>query len=838
MARYRILSLDGGGTNSLISILWLYQLQSRLRQPLHTYFDLIAGISSGSIIACQISAGIDIQVILERWLKDSPQFFAQRYGKGLSFIPRPGQPIYSDSGMNTVLKAKYGDLRFGGLLKTPTIIVSYDIQHQQVVVFNNTNPDHAELPVWQICRASAALPFCFPAYPLSVGGQQGMYIDGAVVGKNPAVTAIAAALSHHRNSFPQADKGLSPDQILLTSVGATRTAKLAMPSLMKLKRLSGLFSCDLLHAAIEGTPELNHLVAQDLLPAENYFRFQLECSEESYPIVSRLDGVSLEHCQKLAKLLRQYLETPEAQDLLDQLADRLEASREGTPEKPEVDLEQRHIRLSVPSKESRDGLTMAQLVQQSSGSLESLVTSLHPQSLSGSELAQDSCQGNLSKPNSSSPNRWLSPRLLRYGCTGVGLLVSLALFTQWPDNQWLSLATTGNLGVENLQTGSEDLLTVETVTAQWQEGYTVRRKYTGQLNGQRTSELGFERSGKVVRLLVQPGDSVTAGAPLAYLNDDDLEAQLAEIQAQRAQAVAHLAELEAGSTHEALAAAEANWEGIRTRAVAAQDRYQRRQDLYTKGAISQEQLKEAESEFEALMAQQRQALNQLEELQAGSRPEQVQAQQAQVEQIDAARMQLEVEKRSGILTAPFSGTIAARWVDEGTVVSAGQALLRLVESGPLEAQVEVPVTMTPQLAVGSSQTVDIDGVPATAQVKAILPEADASTGQATVVLSVDGTQALPGQLVSLHLEQINDMEGYWLPSTALVNSVGGLWTAYILKPAEGERTFRLQPQTVEVLHSETDRVFVRGTLQPGDQVVSTGIHRLVPQQQVRLARSN
>jgi multidrug efflux pump subunit AcrA (membrane-fusion protein) len=84
------------------------------------------------------------------------------------------------------------------------------------------------------------------------------------------------------------------------------------------------------------------------------------------------------------------------------------------------------------------------------------------------------------------------------------------------------------------------------------------------------------------------------------------------------------------------------------------------------------------------------------------------------------------------------------------------------------------------------------------------------------------------------------MAGYWLPTTALVGGSRGLWFCYVLKKIEDRSSlslpqtpaFMIEQSNVEVLHTESDRVFVRGTLQPGDQVVINGTHRLVPGQQV------
>ena len=73
--------------------------------------------------------------------------------------------------------------------------------------------------------------------------------------------------------------------------------------------------------------------------------------------------------------------------------------------------------------------------------------------------------------------------------------------------------------------------------------------------------------------------------------------------------------------------------------------------------------------------------------------------------------------------------------------------------------------------------------------------------------------------------------GAWLPIAALSESQRGLWSAFVVEPAEGGAQV-VRRAELEVLHVETDRAFVRGTLEPGAAVVVSGAHRLTPGQAV------
>ncbi|MEL6462738.1 MAG: efflux transporter periplasmic adaptor subunit, partial [Cyanobacteria bacterium J06621_15] len=117
-----------------------------------------------------------------------------------------------------------------------------------------------------------------------------------------------------------------------------------------------------------------------------------------------------------------------------------------------------------------------------------------------------------------------------------------------------------------------------------------------------------------------------------------------------------------------------------------------------------------------------------------------------------------------------------------------------------------------------------------------------NTRTQVVVLKLESSlisQINPGQTVRLKLTDTIPTEGFWLPNKALTQGLRGLWTSYVLTKPSSENTnaprdaFMLEQRTVEILHQESDRVLVRGTLQPGDRIVANGVHRLVPGQIVR-----
>lgn len=362
--------------------------------------------------------------------------------------------------------------------------------------------------------------------------------------------------------------------------------------------------------------------------------------------------------------------------------------------------------------------------------------------------------------------------------------------------------------------------------------YTVERAYAGEVVAGRASGLGFERTGTLISLQVDQGDAVVAGQILARLDPRTLEAQRQQLLAQMAQAQAQLQELLAGPRTEDIAAAEAAVADLEQQVALAQLQRQRREDLHRRGAIAQEELDQQTFGAASLENRLRQARSQLQELQAGTRPEQVAAQTAQVKQIEASLQAVAVDIDKSIIRAPFSGRVSQRLLDEGTVVAAGQPVVELIEAGSLEARIGVPAAVADGLQVGDRQTLQVGTATYAATVAALLPELEASSRTVTVVLTLPATAApIVGQTARLSVSETEATEGFWLPSTALTPAQEGLWSVYVSQ-SEEDGTTTVAGRIVEVLHTDAERSLVRGTLQAGDQVITSGTHRIVPDQAI------
>lgn len=246
---FKILSLDGGGMRGVISAQILKQIEKTVwekhGQKLHEYFDLIAGTSTGSILAAGIACGMSAKQLIKfyedegeniflkgvRWQRSwrkVPQFFGDI--PFLKNIPILGNnPLYphkkgKDQGLANVLEEKLklrnnkGEVvndspTMADIEKTQLLIPAYDVKSRNTTWF--ANDDSTEWwyknnnKLWQICTASASAPTFFPPYRLN-----GLpHIDGGVSANNPTAAAIAHALS----------MGQKIDEITVLSIGTGQT---------------------------------------------------------------------------------------------------------------------------------------------------------------------------------------------------------------------------------------------------------------------------------------------------------------------------------------------------------------------------------------------------------------------------------------------------------------------------------------------------------------------------------------------------------------------------------------------------------------------------------------
>lgn len=321
------------------------------------------------------------------------------------------------------------------------------------------------------------------------------------------------------------------------------------------------------------------------------------------------------------------------------------------------------------------------------------------------------------------------------------------------------------------------LMPVSSMTVALEAGYTVERRFTGQVEAAAQTDVSFEFGGRLTEVLADEGARVPAGAVIARTDVSALLPQRAALEAQLAalHADAELARLALG----------------------------RADTLAERGHASQAARDDARlslARAEAGMA----------------------AIRAQIAGID-----VQIEKSE--VRAPFDARVGARLADPGQAIAAGQPVLRLYDAAPARLRVGVPPHLAAVLSEGADVRVALGGRDVAASVLQLRPDLDPVTRSREVIVSLPAGAGLAlGETATLLLSETVAEPGFWAPLSALKEGASGSWTVMAVESRPDGDT--VVPAGVEVIHMAGAQVYLRGALPPGNRIVGEAASRVAPGQ--------
>lgn len=318
MKMRRILSLDGGGIRGLVSCHWLDGVERSLagagKPGLIERFDLIAGSSTGALVACGLAHGLSPAALADVYRDQRHLIFPDLPGRlwsraGRSFYAGLSAPRYDGVGLEKVLKKVFGKTTLGQL-RAPVLATSYDTISRTPVIFKSFDACHRKLPVWEVCRASSAAPTYFPAHPMKIQGKACAMIDGGVVANNPTACAIAEAM----RKDAQVDN--SRDLVVLSVGTGERTRSIDLHSAREWGALE--WAVPIIDVLFDGNTDSVDYIARQLV-GDGYYRMQTELLIG----LDDLDDTSASNVAALEILSNEYLLRPTTKKMLAQLVKKL-----------------------------------------------------------------------------------------------------------------------------------------------------------------------------------------------------------------------------------------------------------------------------------------------------------------------------------------------------------------------------------------------------------------------------------------------------------------------------------------------------------------------------------
>lgn len=181
----KTLSLNGGGTSGYMTLGILQKIEEELKMPSYQLFDLITGVSTGSIISSFLCLGVTAKEVKQIYTEHIPFIFSNR-NKYMIW-----KPYYKIEKLNDLAK-KYLDITFKSSLKSRLMIYATKIDKPLIEprFWKSWREENKDVKLSDAITASCAAPVYFQPYKFS----DGVFVDGGLITNNPSVCAISEAI--------------------------------------------------------------------------------------------------------------------------------------------------------------------------------------------------------------------------------------------------------------------------------------------------------------------------------------------------------------------------------------------------------------------------------------------------------------------------------------------------------------------------------------------------------------------------------------------------------------------------------------------------------------------
>lgn len=321
--------------------------------------------------------------------------------------------------------------------------------------------------------------------------------------------------------------------------------------------------------------------------------------------------------------------------------------------------------------------------------------------------------------------------------------------------------------------------------------------------------------GRVDRVLVEPGDMVSAGEPMLELSNTNLALQIIQQESQINQAISQLQQNEIALEQNQLAndraLAEIDYNLVRFGRSAG-----RREELAAKGAVSLED--------RDLSADELAYYKHLRPIQADSGARQSALRERLLpsihEQLEILRGNLAVvhDKLNGlIIRAPIAGKVTSIDLKVGEIRNAGQRLAEVTPLTGMKLIADIDEFYLARVRVGQTATITVNGDSVPLTIKRVYPQVQ--SGQFRVDLDFQGASPatlVEGAAAQGRLQLGGDTQGTILPIGPFIERTGGDW-AFVL----GHDGDTAERRRIKVGRRTSEQLEILAGLRPGERVITS-----------------
>ncbi len=271
----RMLSIDGGGIRGVIPAAVLVAIEGTTGKPIAELFDVIAGTSTGGIIACALTAPgehgaprFSAAAVVDMYVKEGARIFPHHVFERVRATVDEKYPV---DGIEAVLREHVGESLLSEAV-TELFVTAYDIERRKPKFFRSQDARRdptRNCALWMVARATSAAPTYFEPFKLqrSTPGEYEALVDGGVFANNPAMCAYVDGSTGPGQ--------VRPDDVFLVSLG---TGAQNRPLLYdRVKDYGQLrWAQPILDVVFDGVSSTTDYQLQQVLGKTDYFRIDTD----------------------------------------------------------------------------------------------------------------------------------------------------------------------------------------------------------------------------------------------------------------------------------------------------------------------------------------------------------------------------------------------------------------------------------------------------------------------------------------------------------------------------------------------------------------------------------
>lgn len=293
MAKKRtILSIDGGGIRGIIPAMILAEIEELSGKKIHELFDMVCGTSTGGILASALvcEKTYPAKQLIGLYEKRGQEIFSRDLCEALFSFSSISDNKYSVNGLMSVLDTYFSNCPIHKC-KSDLVVTAYDIQNRTPYFFKSFKPEHENVPLTTVCRATSAAPTYFEPLKTSIQGTDRVFVDGGVFVNNPAVSAYVEAIKRYEER-----------DMFVLSLG---TGQISEPIDYEKAKSWGKIEwvVPLLDCMFDGVSDAVDY-QMNMLLGENFVRMQLDNLDSK---IMQMDNADPENIKELKKAAKKYI---------------------------------------------------------------------------------------------------------------------------------------------------------------------------------------------------------------------------------------------------------------------------------------------------------------------------------------------------------------------------------------------------------------------------------------------------------------------------------------------------------------------------------------------------